>query len=309
MKTQTAFRFTQLPKAFLMVALATSASRLHAHDHMPAGATSSNPGATLEYDPTAEDFTTNSGWVFGLNSSAAGDPYAGAYWTDDAVFIALAATPNNGGPEPGHAALGTYIQVKLLDVEGPVGATFNFYESAGPGTDGEGIDGTNLTWSVTVPYHNGTHLIHVSESDGSPGSDPYGHIHGRVYSFSKPGYYTATWQFVDTSTNGPSGGPVDLASTPFTLQYQADLVIDGIAIGTNGVSLVFAAPSLLPDDAGQGTEPATYTVLASPGLGSGADWQQVGDVINGDDLMHTVTVPLSGPVQFFRLSAIYPSGN
>jgi len=58
-------------------------------------------------------------------------------------------------------------------------------------------------------------LIYVSESDGSPGSDPYGHIHGRVYSFSKPGYYRATWQFVDTSTNGPDGGPVDLPSAHY----------------------------------------------------------------------------------------------
>ena len=309
MKTQTTFKFTLLPKTCLVFALAASVSNLYAHDHMPAGATSSDPGATLEYAPTAEDFTTNSGWVFGLNSSTVDDPYGGAYWTDDSVFIALAATPNNGGPEPGHAAPGTYVQVKLLDVEGPAGATFSFYESAGQGTDGEGIDGTNLTWTVTVPCHNGTNLIHVSESDGSPGSDPYGHIHGRVYSFSKPGYYTATWQFVDTSTNGPGGGPVDLPSAPFTLQYQADLVIDRITVETNGVNLVFAAPSFLPDDAGPGTEPATYTVLASPSLGIDANWQQVGNVIEGDDLMHTVTTPVSGPVQFFRLSAVYPSGN
>jgi hypothetical protein len=279
----------------------------YAHDHMPAGATSSVPGATLEYAPTAQDFTTNSGWVFGLNSSTTNDPYMGAYWTDDAVFIALAATPNNGGPEPGYAALGTYIQVKLLSVDGPPGAIFSFYESAGQGTDGEGIDGTNLTWTVTVPYQNGTNLIHVSESDGSPGSDPYGHIHGRVYSFSKPGYYTATWQFVDTSTNGPDGGPVDLPSAPFTLQYQADLLIDGITTDTNGVNLRFAAPSFLPDNAGPGTEPATYTLQSSPTLGAGADWQQVGDVIVGDDLMHTLNVPAAGFAQFFRLTANYPA--
>jgi len=36
---------------------------------------------------------------------------------------------------------------------------------------------------------------------------------------------------------------------------------------------------------------------------------KVGNVIEGDDLMHTVTVPVSGPVQFFRLSAVYPSGD
>ena len=308
MKNQTNSRSIKLSSTGLAIALTAGASTLYAHDHMPAGATSSDPGATLQYAPSAMDYTTNSSWVFGQNSSTTNDPYGGAYWTDDAVFIALAATANNGGPEPGHAAPGTYIQVKLLSVDGPPGATFGFWESAGPGTTGEGIDGTNLTWSLTVPYHNGTNLIHVSESDGSPGSDPYGHIHGRVYSFSKPGYYTARWQFVDTSTNGPGGGPVDLPSAPFTLQYQAGLLIDNITTDTNGVNLRFGAPSLLPDNATNGTVAATYTVLSSPSVSS-TNWQQVGVVINGDDLMHTVTAASSGAAQFYKLSAVYPSGN
>ncbi len=261
----------------------------------------------MEYAPTAADYTTNSGWVFGLNLGTTNDAYFGYYWTDDAVFIALAATPDNGGPEPGYAAPGTFIQVKLLDVEGPAGASFGFWETAGQGADGEGVDGNNLTWSVSVPYHNGTNLIYVSESDGSPGSDPYGHIHGRIYSFTKPGYYTATWRFVDTSTNGPGGGPVDLPSAPFTLQYQAGPMINRITVATNGVNLLFAAPSLLPDDAGPGKEPATYTVQSSPSLGTNADWEPVGDAIAGDDLMHTVTVPVAGITQFYRLSAVYPA--
>jgi hypothetical protein len=294
-------------RTFLLLPLTAISPHAYAHDHMPAGATSTSPGATLEYAPTAQDFTTNSGWVFGLNSSTTNDPYGAAYWTDDAVFIALAATPLNGGPEPGYAALGTYIQVKLLSVAGPAGAIFGFWESAGQGTSGEGIDGTNLTWSLTVPYHNGTNLIYVSESDGSPGSDPYGHIHGRVYSFSKPGYYRATWQFVDTSTNGPRGGPVDLPSAPFVLQYQAGLTIDGITVDTNGVNIRMAAPSFLPDSAPAGTQPATYILQSSPTMNAPVPWQPVGGVITGDDLMHTITVPITGPLQFFRLSASYPA--
>ena len=281
--------------------------RIYAHDHMPAAATSSTPGATLEYAPTAEDFTTNSGWVFGLNVGTTNDAYFGYYWTDDSVFTALAATPDNGGPEPGHAAPGTYVQVKLLSLEGPAGASFGFWETAGQGTDGEGVDGTNLTWSVTVPYRNGTNLIYVSESDGSPGSDPYGHIHGRVYSFTKPGYYKATWQFVDTSTNGPGGGPVDLPTAPFSTQYQADLTIGSITVSTNVANILVAAPSFLPDNAGPGTVAATYTLQSSIVLGAKADWEPVGNAILGDDLMHTVSVPVTNSVRFFRLSATYPS--
>ncbi|HEY3855060.1 MAG TPA: hypothetical protein VGO67_11745 [Verrucomicrobiae bacterium] len=306
MKTLRKIRKTPL-KTLTVLILMSMGAIAYAHDHMPAGATTGNPGATLEYAPTAEDFTTNGGWVFGLNTSTTNDPYMGEYWTDDSVFIALAATPDNGGPEPGHAAPGTYIQVKLLDVEGPPGSTFSFWETAGQGADGEGVDGTNRTWSVPVPYHNGTNLIYVSESDGSPGSDPYGHIHGRVYSVTKPGYYTATWQFVDTSTNGPDGGPVDLPSAPFTTQYQADLTIDKISLDTNSVNILMAAPSFLPDDAGPGTQPANYILESASALGTNTDWQPVGQPIEGDDLMHLINVPFDGATQFFRLNANYPA--
>ena len=235
---------------------------------MPAGATSISPGATLQYDPFATDYTTNSGFVFALTAGTTDDPYLGYYYTDDQVFIALAATLENGGPETGHAPPGTYVQVKLLSVKGPSGASFGFWETAE-----NGVDSTNLTWSVTVPYQNGTNLIHVSESDGSPGSDPYGHIHGRIYSVTKPGLYMATWQFVDTSTNGPGGGPVDLPSAPFSTYYQANLTIAGITKDTNGVNVIFAAPSNQPDDLS--TPPSNYTLLSSPTLGVGANWQQV----------------------------------
>ena len=277
-----------------MLALATFCVRLQAHDHMPAGATSISPGATLQYDPFATDYTTNSSFVFALTAGTTDDPYLGYYYTDDQVFIALAATLDNGGPETGHAAPGTYVQVKLLSVQGPPGASFGFWE-----TTESGVDSTNLTWSVTVPYQNGTNLIHVSESEGSPGSDPYGHIHGRIYSVTEPGLYMATWQFVDTSTNGPGGGLVDLPSAPFSTYYQANLTIAGITKDTNGVNVIFAAPSNQPDDLS--TPPSNYTLQSSPTLGVGANWQQVGDVIVGDDTLHTITVPMTNTSAFFRL--------
>jgi hypothetical protein len=289
-----------LLKLTALLALAAFCRPAHAHDHMPASATSSDPGATLQYDPFATDYTTNSGFVFTTTQGTTNDPYLGYYYSDDQVFIALAATGDNGGPEVGHAAPGTFIQVKLLSVEGPSGASFGFWETLGQGPDGEGIDGTNLTWSVPVPYHNGTNLIYVSQSDGSPGSDPYGHIHGRVYSVTKPGLYTATWQFVDTSTNGPGGGPVDLPSAPFATYYQADLTIAGIAPSPNGINLKFATPSNQPDDLS--TPPWNYFLQSSPSLGSDANWQQVGDTIVGDNTLHNLTLANSGSNQFFRLA-------
>ncbi len=278
-----------------VAALACQCMHLQAHEHLAAGATSSSPGAALIFQNDA-DFGGDVGYVFNLTAGTTNDAYLGYYYTDDLVFIALAATPDNGGPEPGAAALGTYVQVKLLSVEGPPGASFGFWE-----TLENGVDSTNLTWSVPVPYANGTNLIHVSESDGSPGSDPYGHIHGRIYSFTKPGLYRATWQFVDTSSNGSNGGPVELPSQPFYLYYQAGFTIGGIAPGTNSVNVTFGAPSNIPDS---GIGPASnYQLWGSPSLGTNAVWQPVDNVVVGDDHLHTVSVPLSTPARFFRLSS------
>ncbi len=68
-----------LLKTATLIALGGHCLQAQAHDHMPAGATSSNPGATLEYAPTAADYTTNSGWVFGLNLGTTNDEYFGYY--------------------------------------------------------------------------------------------------------------------------------------------------------------------------------------------------------------------------------------
>ena len=277
------------------LAVATLSCHLQAHEHLAAGATTNSPGATLVFQ-NAGDFGGETGFVFNLTAGTTNDAYLGYYYTGDVAFEALAATPDYGGPEPGAAAPGTYIQIKLLSIEGPAGATFGFWETAQ-----NGVDSTNLTWTLPVPFYGGTNLIHVSESDGSPGSDPYGHLHGRIYSFDKPGLYKVTWQFVDTSTNGPNGGPVDLPSSPFYLYYQADLTTGSISVTTNGVSVTFAAPSNIPDS---GVGPATnYELQSSSAIGTKGAWQAVGDVVVGDDHLHTVTVPLTGSSLFFRLKA------
>jgi len=109
-------RFT-LFTLFTLLVLNIQHGYLEAHDHLAAGATSSSPGSTLIFQNDA-DFGGDSGFVFKLAAGTTNDAYLGYYYTDDLVFIALAATPNNGGPEPGAAALGTYIQVKLLSVFG-----------------------------------------------------------------------------------------------------------------------------------------------------------------------------------------------
>jgi hypothetical protein len=277
-----------------VAALLAAAVGASAHEHLAAGANSTTPGSPLIF-VNAADYATNSGYAFNLGAGAPGSPYDGWYYTADLVFVALAATPDYGGPEAQAAALGSHIEIVLETFSGPPGATLGFWE-----TQENGVDSTNLTWTIPVGLTNGTNHIVVSETDGSPTADPYGHIHGRIYSVDAPGLYTVGFRFVDTSTNGPGGGPIQAPSDPFYLYFQAGVTIAGISPATNGVNLTFAAPSNLPDT---GTAPATnYQLESTPTLGPSANWQPAADLVVGDDHLHTVTVPMANSSAFFRLN-------
>lgn len=278
--------------AVLLLGLLTPS--LHAHDHLAAGALTSDPGANLFFVNDA-DFGAESGNVLPMDAGDDGTPYAGYYYTSDVAFVVLAATPNYGGPETYHPGLGAHIQVQLESVEGPRGAHFGFWE-----TPGNEIDSTNLTWTVPTGLTGGTNLIFLSENDGSAGADPYGHIHGRVYSVDLPGLYKVGFQFIDTSTNGPGGGPVNSPSTVYYLYFQAGVTIGRTSLSDDGIDLLFAAPSNIPDS---GIGDATvYTLESSATLDSTAQWEPVGDSVIGDDHVHNISVPFSTNNRFFRLS-------
>jgi hypothetical protein len=266
-----------------------------AHEHLAAGANSDTPGSPLLFVNDA-DFGADAGFVFTLDAGDPGTPYAGYYFTADLAFVALAATPDDGGPEPLHAALGSHIEVVLKSVDGPQAGQFGFWEISVPD-----VNSTNLTWSVPTGRSGGTNRIVVSENDGSPGSDPYGHIHGRIYSVTLPGLYRVGFQFVDTSTNGPGGGPIQAPSDAFYLYFQAGVTLAGVSQSTNGIAVTFAAPSNLPDS-GDGSA-TIYTLESSPSLGGNADWQPAAPPITGDDHLHTLTVPMTALGSYFRLRA------
>ena len=241
------------------------------------GATTNVPGGTLVFE-NASSYVASNLFCFGTSSGTALDSSAAGYYTAAQTFRALPAT------DPNAAAPGTVIQVKLLSVEGPAGASFGYWEADA------GSYGTNLTWSVPVPSAGNTNLIRVTEAPNSATNDPYGNIQNRALTFSKPGLYKVTWQLVDTSTNGPRGAPLDQPSEPFAIYYQADITIAGITIDTNGVNITFAAidGSLL------------YNLDQSTSLGSTANWEQ-NQLISGDQRVHTVTIPKNGPIYFFRI--------
>jgi hypothetical protein len=75
------------------------------------------------------------------------------------------------------------------------------------GTRSTGFDATEITFTVPVGTTAGTNRFALSENDGTAGADPYGHIHGRMFSATVPGWYVAGFRLVDTGRNGPGGGP------------------------------------------------------------------------------------------------------
>ena len=251
--------------------------RLYAQDTFSFGATTNVSGGTLVFENVA-DYVASNLFCFGTSPGTALDSSAGGYYTAAQIFSALPAT------DPNAAAPGTVIQVKLLSVEGPAGASVGFWEADAGGY------GANVTWNVPVPSVGNTNLIRVTEAPSSATNDPYGNLQNRVLTFSKPGLYKITWQLVDTSTNGPGGTPVSLPSEPFAVYYQADITIAGFIVDPDNVNLTFAAidGSII------------YNIDRSASLGPDASWEQI-QLIYGDRRVHTVTIPKSGPANFFRI--------
>ncbi|HEY8901692.1 MAG TPA: PEP-CTERM sorting domain-containing protein [Chthoniobacterales bacterium] len=196
------------------------------HSHLNAGIIDANhngiadAGERLAFVNGAT-FNTASGYALSLTWKTTGD-YAGTF-SGNLTFTALAATPDRGGPEADHAALGSHIVVQLVSVSGPTGGTFSFWEdNAVSPTISLGVGAAS---SPTMRWD-------LSENNALPGDDPFGHVHGRQFSVDQAGTYTATFQLFDTSTNGPGGGPLHAASDTFQMSF--------VAVPEPGVLALFA---------------------------------------------------------------------
>lgn len=292
-----------MKKLFCLLAVVLTCQLQAQDQQLFFGATTNLPGATLTFE-NGSNYITASGYCFGTMSGTDYDPYlnydpnyypyAGYYYNRVQSFSALAAA-NSGA-----AALGTVIQMRLLHVNGPAGSSFAFWDG-----NSDGTFGTNLTWSVPVPFSGGTNQILITQAPNSATNDPYGYFAGRVFGFIKPGLYKLTWQLIDTSTNGPGRTPLNQPSAPFSVYYQADNTIASITCENDGVHLTFAAPSGLT----QPNNPTIqYGLEQSPSVGEAANWTPVLDdqgqaiIISGDDYLHTNTVPQTNSSQFYRLN-------
>lgn len=211
-------------KTVLICGLILSSPRVDAqdHGHLNVGAVSTNRGAQLTWDNGA-DFIASSEYVKTLDVTNSGR-FAG-YYQNNITLTALPATAPFGGPAPNAAALGSLVLCQMRLISGPVGGRFAFWETNSTAMTGPAI--------LLAPSETATNLFRLSQTDGSPVADPYGHIHNRRFSATRPGIYQVGFQAIDVSTNGVAGDPIHTPSTILPVWFQAGVNVASVTT-TNG---------------------------------------------------------------------------
>ena len=277
----------------VFAAFALSAINLFAqHAHLNAGARAPQAGEQL-YFVNGASFITNSGFILEMPLATNG-PYADLY-NGAVTFTSLPATLFTGGPAFGHAALGSYLELKTISVQGPTNALFGYWlEDVDFGT-------ADKIFEVPVGTTNGTQTFNLTESDASAGSDPFGHVHGRRFTLSKKGLYTMGFQIIDTSANGPGGAPVHPPSDIFYMYFRAgppDIAIRSIARGPNAILI----------NVETGNDGMIYQIERTEALqGAATVWAPLGEPHSGHGDLHTFEDPqVDLPHRFYRLKVSPP---
>ena len=201
-------KFLLLNISIVLTSWTTSAQL---HGHLNVGALGRNQNDQL-YFANGTDFVDSSGFVRTLNFTDAGR-FAG-YYNGNITLTGLPLTAEHGGPDPAAAAPGAFLHFSMSCLSGPAGGSFGFWDSAS----------TAPALSLS-PGETSTNLFVLTEGDGSPGSDPYGHIHGRRFTATRPGFYKIGFKAWDTSTNGAGGGPIHGSSDTLAVIFQAGINI------------------------------------------------------------------------------------
>lgn len=161
--------------------------------------------------------------------------FEGLYQAADLVFTVLHY--GEGGPK-----LSSYIGVGVdsrgefdysIQVDGPAGATFSFWEADATEPTFSLLSGTKALQEIIFTGHNGE----------TADLDPYGSITGRNFTVDKPGTYTVTFLISDLSSFGDGAGRIH---TPilYTMTFEA-------------------GAAAIP-------EPSTFALLGLAGLAGGA---------------------------------------
>jgi|SRR6185503_8158172 hypothetical protein len=263
----------------LSLCIGASSALAQDHGHLRIGATNTAQGTPL-YFYNGPDFAQSSGYVKTLIYTNAGR-FAG-YYQGNVTLTVQAATPDFSGPEPDAPSLGTLVQATIVSVEGPAGGSFGFWESGA----------NSPTISVTCGETNVVRF-NVTQTDGSPGADPFGHIHGRRMTATLPGTYVVTFQAHDASTNGAGGGPIHASSDTVRVAFQAGVCISAIEPDADKgqVRLRFGSMAGF-----------TWQIEYTHELGPAANWLPAEDPVTGTDyFIERIHQLAPGEKRFYRL--------
>ena len=280
-------KITELSRFFSWKPLAASAALAFAtsvqaqdHGHLYISAYSQQQDAQLYFD-NAPIFETASGYVktLLLNTNPA-SRYVGRY--DGGITFTPRSTNILRGADygPNAAAPGTLVYFQITHVDGPPGGAFEFWES------------TNNFPAFSVLSGSGaTNTVKITETNGAPGGDPYGHIHGRRFTATQPGLYRVAFRAWDYSTNGLGGGPKHTPSAPLTIVFQAGFALESVK-RTNQVATIRFGTALTHD----------CTVQASTNLLSTNNWVNISPKLRGTDYFQSVQdIAATNAMKFYRV--------
>ena len=255
------------------------------HVHINGGAANSAVGTPLSFI-NGPSYNTNAGYDVYLTWTDTG-VFANRYQGAGVTFTSLASTLDYGGPAFGHAAEGAFLQLQFVSLSGPPGGEFGVWF-----LDPDGSPEPALLFALPAGTQSGTNLLALSENDGSPGSDPYGHIHGRTFTATQPGLYTLGCRLVDTSANGPGGGPIHAPSPTYYFYFQAGLTASLWSKDADSFRVTFGTATGKTYYVESATDPAAtvWTPFAGPFTGN-------------NYLQTAVTNSVAAPQSFFRVRA------
>jgi hypothetical protein len=276
------------PKFAFLVALTLSITiNLSAqHIDINSGATNTAQGQPLRFNNGAT-FNTNSLYVRPLTLATSGT-FAGYYYSSGITFTGVGTGLGSA------AAPGTQIRLRFVSVSGPEGGSFGIWDV--PGFNPSEAESTALAFSIPAGTTNGTNSILISENNGEADADPYGHIHGRNYTATKPGLYVVGLQLYDAATNGTGGGPIHSPSAIYLMYFQAGITIASLTQSTNNLAMTFAS---------QNGKSYHLQTTINPALTS--SWTNLAGPFTGSHLLRTVIdTNIDHPIRLYRLRVTTP---
>lgn len=203
-----------------------------AHEHLNVGAIAQTQGAPLIF-ANGDEFAASSGYTQEMTYASTGT-YAGQYATE-ITFAVLAATQDFGGPISGAPALGSFIQTRIESVQGPTGGSFSFWNEDETTPSIRIPSGSKIASEMWAVSDEEDHIALGLAPAGSPGADPYGHVHGTQFTADVAGIYTVGFRLFDTSKNGLNGGPIHTDSEVLYIRFAAVPEPGSLAIGIIGL--------------------------------------------------------------------------